>query len=875
MKISALRLFNVRCFMGRGIAIEGIGAGVNVLSEANERGKSTSFEALHALFFQPHTSTGKDVKLLRPYVGGSPLIEADINTAQGAFRITKQFFGGRSARVVEQGSGRVIALADEAEAFIARLVGGSAAGPAGLLWVRQGVTGIERRAAAEEEEERQTRHSLLESVQGEVEAITGGRRMAAIMASVAEELEALVTPGGKPKEKGRYKLAIEERDALRAEEQRLADDVRQLRTALDSRATKRRALAEIESRADQEARGARIAEAQKMLDVARGQDSAIRVAEMEVDTARERHEQAETALSTYRKTLGEAAGLEARRVALSEERSAADQRVNAAAAIIADARQHFDQAEADERDARARLDQIAAAEKALTATAGQARLEQELVEAEALRHAVEEGEAALLPLQLAPQDVENLAALDLEIAALSAAEAAERPSVTVFYDAGAPPILMDGVALAEGAPRLIDGAVGLVMPGIGRLRLHVPVAKRRDGKLKTKQDERRDLLMRLGIEDLAAARRRQAEVQARTESLLEQKGRLKQCAPDGVPVLREAVAAGRRQAQDAPTTPVADAAALRVFLESATERRKAALLTEREADQQRGAALRSWRAAETALAETLTRLEQAGHVLGPSEERSQREAGLIAALTRHAAALADAEGTLETRRASAIELASAEAALNRANSVKEAADKEARTLSEAIAELNGQIKAQTDEAVEESWRDSAERLAAAEARVVAFEKEVALLTRLRAALDAARSKARELYLQPVMRELKPLLGLLFDDVAITFDEKTLLPQRISRRGQEEDVYRLSGGMREQLSVLTRLAFARLLAHNGHPTPVILDDALVYSDDDRIEKMFTALHRQSRDQQIIVFSCRQRAFRDLGGTVLTMKDWTPA
>ncbi len=49
-------------------------------------------------------------------------------------------------------------------------------------------------------------------------------------------------------------------------------------------------------------------------------------------------------------------------------------------------------------------------------------------------------------------------------------------------------------------------------------------------------------------------------------------------------------------------------------------------------------------------------------------------------------------------------------------------------------------------------------------------------------------------------------------------------------------------MREQLSVLTRLAFARLLARDGRPAPVILDDALVYSDDDRIERMFDALHR---------------------------------
>jgi uncharacterized protein YhaN len=126
-----------------------------------------------------------------------------------------------------------------------------------------------------------------------------------------------------------------------------------------------------------------------------------------------------------------------------------------------------------------------------------------------------------------------------------------------------------------------------------------------------------------------------------------------------------------------------------------------------------------------------------------------------------------------------------------------------------------------------------------------------------------------------MAELRPLLGLLFDDVSIVFDEKTLLPHTISRNGLQEDVDRLSGGMREQLSVLTRLAFARLLSRGGNPAPVILDDALVYSDDDRIERMFDALHRQSSDQQIIVFSCRQRAFQRLGGNILKMSDWYPS
>ena len=114
MKISALRLFNVKRFAGRGVAIEGIDDGVNVLCAANEFGKSTSFEALHALFFQPHSSVSGDVRNLRPYSGGNPLVEVDISTGESRFRITKQYYGGRSARVTDLATGQLVAQADEA-----------------------------------------------------------------------------------------------------------------------------------------------------------------------------------------------------------------------------------------------------------------------------------------------------------------------------------------------------------------------------------------------------------------------------------------------------------------------------------------------------------------------------------------------------------------------------------------------------------------------------------------------------------------------------------------------------------------------------------------------------------------------------------------
>ncbi|NOX40012.1 MAG: hypothetical protein GXP05_05725 [Alphaproteobacteria bacterium] len=148
--------------------------------------------------------------------------------------------------------------------------------------------------------------------------------------------------------------------------------------------------------------------------------------------------------------------------------------------------------------------------------------------------------------------------------------------------------------------------------------------------------------------------------------------------------------------------------------------------------------------------------------------------------------------------------------------------------------------------------------------------EVEVLKELAKTLDAARTTARDRYFEPVISELKPLLKLLWPDAELKFDGDSILPTALIRDGQEESIDVLSGGTREQIALLVRLAFARLLASGGRHAPIILDDALVYTDDDRIECMFDALHRQAGDLQIIVLSCRQRAFRELGGQKLAFK-----
>lgn len=873
MKLTALRLRDVRRFAEGGIAIEEIGDGVNVLCAANEHGKSTCFDALHALFFQQHTSASAAVQGLRPYSGGHPLVEADIVTADGRYRLAKQFLGGRRASVTDLASGRLIAQAGEAEAFIGHLVRGGAAGPTGLLWVRQGQTGLDRRRGDDDGEKR-AREGILSSVRGEVEAITGGRRMAEIARLCRDELGRLLTPTGRPKAGGPYAMALDERTRCTAEEQRLLADVTALREALERRRVARRQLAEI-GRAEEEAELAEaVTRAEAELAAAASKSEALKAAEAEARLLDERQRAATAQHDTYRDALARIRDLAERYAATSRRRDdiqsrrrdAAERSEAARAAAMAAERE-----EAATRELSSRLDTALRARHDAERRTG---LAERLSAAQAARDEEERLNALLRALVLAPGDVPRLERLDSDIAGLRAAAAARATSLRIEYAPGAQGrVSVAGVPLAAGEERPLLASASVEIAGIGTLRIRLSDGGAELQALQKAQAERAALLDRMGVANLPAALQREAAARERRTDLEIVRQRLALLAPKGIPVLQEELA---RLAPGEPDTEIADIAPdiARAAHARAEERMRDARAASREAEPARGKAEDELVEAEKALAALASQLETLDLQLGPEGEREIRLATLADESAATLAAAGKARAMTEALRAGGTDLPRLEDKLRRARSALDGTRVRAARLREELADLSGQIRTRAEEAVEEAWAEAVEAREAADAHVAEFEREVAILTRLRDALDEARVSAREHYFQPVMRELGPLLGLVFDDASVTFDPDTLLPRSVRRNGLEEEVGALSGGAKEQLAVLTRLAFARLLAREGHPAPVILDDALVYSDDDRIERMFEVLHRQSRDQQIIVFSCRQRAFARLGGTVLRTVPWEP-
>ena len=143
-----------------------------------------------------------------------------------------------------------------------------------------------------------------------------------------------------------------------------------------------------------------------------------------------------------------------------------------------------------------------------------------------------------------------------------------------------------------------------------------------------------------------------------------------------------------------------------------------------------------------------------------------------------------------------------------------------------------------------------------------FQRRAQALELLSTLLAGKRDAATQRLQAPLARRLSHYLALLFPDSALRLDE-ALLPAALQRAGGEDPLDALSFGTREQLGILARFAYADLLREAGRPTLLLLDDALVHTDDGRRDLMKRALFDAATRHQILMFTCHGEAWRDLG------------
>ena len=867
MKLRTIRLENIRRFI-EPVEITGIGDGLNVLAAPNEHGKSTVFDALHAVFFKLRNSWDKEVRSLKPHSGGDPSVALEIELAGGIYWIKKRWNSRHNGDARIETAGRLFKQADEAEDWIAEILKApSDGGPAGLLWVRQGITDL-----ANDEAARLARRDLLTSVAGEVEAMTGGRRMDSARDRCRSELDRYLTVTGRPKAGGPLKELQDEVADLATQRETLAAKSEELRSQLDRRRALRRELADLENPTEEEGRKTRLAKAKADHDLASRHAESLGRAEDHEHTKRIEAERAEDRLTALNRALTEISEADREDQDAKEEEQRAIKRLRLAEAALSTAANVHNSALADAKAAGELLRRVLLAESAAEAARHRQDLVGKINRAEALQKRANEASTAARR-ELPEPELARLDELDESVRVLRRARNLKAVAIAMTYAPGRlDGVSLDGRPLPEGKRMPIPDGARLDIEAIGRLDIHpgqVP-----DGE--TLAEAEANLARALeasGVSDIAEAR---VSTQRRREAELDRcnaEADLESLAPDGIDELRDQLAQLPEQIageDDLPTTKEAQQED-----EKAKEARDRAFESYEAARIEHGQAQAAVAGAGKAAESASTRRERAALPLSgiddPEAERTLRRE----ALSRLRTELAEASRRREEAAAVAPDLGAMAVALERARSIVKEAEKRKQDIRLDLRTLDTSIGIRAGEAIDEDLADIDVRLEAARASLATIEFEVSALKKLRAALETARTSARDRYVEPVMQELVPLLRFFWPEAKLIFDPETLMPKSLVRAGTEESFDILSKGTQEQIALLVRLSFARMLAKAGETAPVILDDAIVYTDDDRIEHIFDALTRQARNLQIVVFSCRQKAFRDLGGRSLDIVPSTQA
>ncbi|MEO1275408.1 MAG: hypothetical protein AAFV96_08460, partial [Pseudomonadota bacterium] len=500
---------------------------------------------------------------------------------------------------------------------------------------------------------------------------------------------------------------------------------------------------------------------------------------------------------------------------------------------------------------RAKAHAVEAAEKA-DRQLRRAALEDRWREVKTLTAVLTETEAAL-----AGPDAATLDALKSAAGDLARAQAAA-PTLTLFYEAGASPLSLGAAPLRDGVSVPVEGRMSLLIPGTGRLEIALPE------KVQTLADAKAAFDAALGAAgqaDLEAAEQAADARRAAEHQRAQAEMRLAALAPDGIAALEaERAALG--------TDPVEDTAAAEAALSAA----RTALEEADTAAALAGAAHTAARDEEahraTANAAAQERLNAAKAAVEEAEPANPDD---TAEALRN---LQEAERVHRQMAKAAPDVARAAAATRDAEHALRTATKRITDLKETLAGIEGRIDALSQHAILDDRAAAEERRDAAQAALDRISFELAVLSRLEGAVAKARDTARARILTPVLGEVAALLPDILPEARLSLDPETLRAQTLVRGGVEEPVDRLSGGTAEQLAVLVRLAFARLMAREGRHAPLILDDALVYADDRRIAAMQALLLGEAERQQIIVMTCRERAFADMPATRLCLQpvDW---
>jgi DNA repair exonuclease SbcCD ATPase subunit len=811
MKLCALELEQFRKF-DRRVRIAGLVDGVNLVVGPNEMGKSTLFAALQAVLFERHRSQAQAVKALQPagHEGSAPRVALDFEIGRRHYRIEKRFLRRPSAELTLP-DGRHLHGEPAEEALDDLLAGARPDGQIGgrrtiaeahgvwsLLWVGQGQSFALPEIAAG------ARGALQTALDAELGEILAGDHGTALIATLERARDELVYKAGRPR--GRYKEADDARRALElevADLEAMRDELERDLNDLDDVRADYQCLRAGQRAGREDAALARLTTRRDRLKIQRAElreaEADLKAKRAELDKALAEHTRRQTLAAELARLEAESA---AATVALANRSAAAE----AAEALASE------QASKVER-LQATLDQASSHQRGL----------------QRLAQAIRQRDAGRAALQAAAAEV----AFEIEPAALARVRVDGRP-----------------LDQPSRSLRIVD-PLAVMIEGIGRIMIRpvVPDRRRLQASVREAEGQIGRELEVLGLRP-PSRRARQLELGLTAAGVLAEK-----------PVRLETAAANPPSWPEAPAVESALGETERQIEGVVAELRPARRELDRVVeDRHRESLARAQTVAHLAQAER--RLEQLRVELAATE-RATEAADLAASIADLQGRVGVAEQRLrqlqeQTPPEALDELERQMAGLRATVEQRDGALRE-REL--ALERLRERIQVVSGGGLDERLAGARRRLDALAREGAKYRREVEALELLLRLLRDAERDAKERYVGPVVRRLRPYLQALFPGAELEVDDAFRIAA-IARSGAPEPFERLSDGTREQIAILARLAFAELLADQGRPAVVVLDDALVFSDDQRIQQMFEILARAGEKLQILVLTCRERVFRGL-------------
>lgn len=886
MKIRYLHIDQFKKFIVP-VGVEGFGNGLNVISGPNEMGKSTILEAIHAVLFERHKSKGSIIKSFQHAINDTaPTITLGFELGDQQYKIEKRFIKSPFARLTMPNK---LVDGDEAEEELQKLLGFNPAGKTGsssdtlglwsVLWVRQGDS-LESKLSAF------ACTTIQSCLENEVGILTGGVSGQTLLPAIETALNEIVDKRDKPR--AAYKEVLEKLIDVESDLEKLQVRFVEIDSDLTLLAQRKQELQELQSQE---------IEAQIFNELSATKERHKAVSEIEANIAliEQTIKLQQNQLETKQKELDERIDLQknwelAEQEALTasesiEKKIAHESNLARQVSILKEAITALEKSKSaleKERKFLRKMDDVISSQEKLQGLEENCRLamasyQEHLalqeqadnihIDAEKIQR-LQAAEKAKERAQMALHACATTLTFDIQQEAQALLTVDEKPLASFTQ----PLQIVDETVIA-----LKDIGSIRVMPGIVDKRTLTAALEKTESQLNALLEESE--IETLEAAELALQKKKTLELQASsklTESQIYVPGDPKQNLPVGAIALETYINTLQNDLQaqlkslnveELPSRDTVSHSLTRIDedldeLDNSYQLKKQELTTLED----------NWSQARDTLFHqklTMQNAQKSAAQLKQQYETIEQENPLdsvqttIADLTKEInIALKNFEQKKQECGGDTLELL--EIRIKRFEDQLANRKDKVNQLNIDIVGLENRIQILEAEGLEETIAFQKAVEEKLQQEKMWYEREAKTLKLLQQVLSDAEMEAKERYLAPVVNKIKPHLQILFPKSTVEIDENFQITGIIRKSDTIESFEHLSSGTREQIAILVRLAFAEMLIEQGKPATLILDDALVFADDERLGLMFDILNLAAQKMQVIVFTCRQKVFESLGG-----------